>query len=53
VYTNSFVAHGGGVLMPNGEIHFVPYNAEVGQKISTGAEVPLGIVTAAYFNGNL
>jgi hypothetical protein len=33
VYTTRS-AYRGGVLAPNGDIHFVPYNARVGQKIS-------------------
>ena len=39
VYT-AVAAYYGGVLAPNGDIHFVPLNATVGQKIS-----PAGLVS--------
>jgi hypothetical protein len=39
VYTTAF-AYYGGVLAPNGDIHFVPNDASVGQKID-----PLGVVS--------
>ncbi len=38
VYTTSF-AYVGGVLAPNGDIHFVPYDATVGQKIAPNGTV--------------
>ena len=38
VYT-VFAAYVGGVLSPNGDIHFVPYRATVGQKISSSGVV--------------
>jgi hypothetical protein len=34
VYTTSFGAYTGGVLAPNGDIHFIPNSANRGQKIS-------------------
>jgi len=40
VYTNASGAYQGGVLAPNGDIHFVPHFASVGQKISTLPGVP-------------
>ena len=45
VYTNASAAYVGGVLSPNGDIHFVPYNANRGQKISTTAALPFDIGT--------
>ena len=39
VYTNASGAYTGGVLAPNGDIHFVPYVAPVGQKISSAGVV--------------
>jgi hypothetical protein len=38
VYTAS-LAYSGGVLAPNGDIHFVPYEANRGQKISAAGVV--------------
>ena len=38
VYT-AFNAYYGGILAPNGDIHFVPYNANRGQKISAAGVV--------------
>ena len=38
VYTVSN-AYTGGVLAPNGDIHFVPFNADIGQKISADGVV--------------
>ena len=38
VYTTS-LAYAGGVLSPNGDIHFIPYGAAVGQKISSAGVV--------------
>jgi len=38
VYTTAN-AYTGGVLAPNGDIHFVPYSASVGQKISSEGTV--------------
>jgi len=38
VYTSSN-AYAGGVLAPNGDIHFVPYAAPVGQKVSPNGTV--------------
>ena len=39
VYTNPGIAYQGGILAPNGDIHFVPYLAPVGQKISVSGTV--------------
>ena len=39
VYTNASGAYLSGILAPNGDIHFVPYAAAVGQKISSGGSV--------------
>jgi hypothetical protein len=39
VYALSSNAYYGGVLAPNGDIHFVPFNATVGQKISSAGVV--------------
>ena len=44
VYTASS-AYSGGVLAPNGDIHFVPSSANRGQKISTTAALPFDIGT--------
>jgi hypothetical protein len=55
VYTTTF-AYWGGVLAPNGDIHFVPYQAAVGQKISAAGVVStysLIIPFAAYYGGVL
>ncbi|NCA21768.1 MAG: hypothetical protein EBS86_11615 [Crocinitomicaceae bacterium] len=38
MYTTSS-AYNGGVLAPNGDIHFVPFNAAVGQKVSISGVV--------------
>ena len=38
VYTLA-IAYCGGVLAPNGDIHFVPYSATVGQKINSAGVV--------------
>ena len=49
VYTliNSYY---GGVLAPNGDIHFVPTNAVVGQKISTNVQQKVGYALSPFFN---
>ncbi|NCA21766.1 MAG: hypothetical protein EBS86_11605, partial [Crocinitomicaceae bacterium] len=39
VYNTSTGAHVGGVLAPNGDIHFVPFSADRGQKISAAGVV--------------
>jgi hypothetical protein len=56
VYTTSF-AYWGGVLAPNGDIHFVPLNARVGQKISAAGVVStyslVYTTTQAYAGGIL
>lgn len=49
-------AYFGGVLAPNGDIHFVPYNAVVGQKISTAESVStysLAYTTANAYAGGV
>ena len=38
----------GGVLAPNGDIHFVPYLATVGQKVSTTANTSNTYTTSSY-----
>jgi hypothetical protein len=38
----------GGVLAPNGDIHFVPYLATIGQKISTTANTSTTYTTSSY-----
>jgi hypothetical protein len=40
-----FNVYRGGVLAPNGDIHFVPRAANRGQKISTTAALPFDIGT--------
>ena len=42
----------GGVLAPNGDIHFVPFAATMGQKISTlpGKPFDLGMCCSPWFN---
>ena len=57
VYT-SVTAYSGGVLAPNGDIHFVPYSATVGQKINSAGVVSTytlayTAVTVAYAGGVL
>ena len=56
VYTTSN-AYYGGVLAPNGDIHFVPYRAVVGQKISASGVVStyslVYTTTSAYSGGVL
>jgi hypothetical protein len=58
VYTTT-QAYFGGVLAPNGDIHFVPYAATVGQKISvsgivsTYSLVYTGAFGASYVGGVL
>ena len=51
VYTTAG-AYFGGVLAPNGDIHFVPGNAVVGQKISTfpGKPFPNSVCLSPFFN---
>jgi hypothetical protein len=50
-------AHAGGVLAPNGDIHFLPYSAAVGQKISAAGVVStyslVYTTTSAYIGGVL
>ena len=57
VYTNSTGAYGGGVLAPNGDIHFAPLYAPIGQKISSSGVVStysLGYTAGnAYWGGVL
>ena len=43
-------AYAGGVLSPNGDIHFIPYNAAVGQKISASGVV--STYALVYTNSN-
>lgn len=38
----------GGVLAPNGDIHFVPYLATIGQKVSTTASTSTTYTTSSY-----
>ena len=57
VYTLTSAAYSGGVLAPNGDIHFVPRSAAVGQKIDINGVVstyPLAYtITDAYVGGVL
>ena len=51
-------AYSGGVLAPNGDIHFVPYYASVGQKISSEGTISTyslvyTLASGAYFGGVL
>ena len=46
-------AYTGGVLAPNGDIHFVPYAATVGQKISAAGVVSTYSSANAYIGGVL
>jgi hypothetical protein len=48
----SDAAYIGGILDTNGDIHFIPYRATVGQKISTEAIVPFpkGVLLSPYLN---
>jgi ethanolamine utilization protein EutQ (cupin superfamily) len=40
IYTNTAASgYIGGVLAPNGDIHFIPFNAPVGQKVSYSGTV--------------
>lgn len=51
VYTsNHGAAYYGGVLAPNGDIHFVPFCGEVGQKISSAGVV--STYSLIYINGD-
>ena len=45
-------AYSGGVLAPNGDIHFVPRNAPIGQLINTnpGAPLGLGVCLSSFLN---
>jgi hypothetical protein len=43
-------AYGGGVLAPNGDIHFVPNGADRGQQISTGVPTNPGYALSPFFN---
>ena len=51
VYTVA-AAYAGGVLAPNGDIHFVPLSATMGQKISTlpGKLFEIGLCCSPWFN---
>ena len=51
VYTLA-LAYCGGVLAPNGDIHFVPFSATKGQKINTMSARPfsMGICCSPFFN---
>ena len=57
VYTTTTTAYRGGVLAPNGDVHFVPYNANRGQKVSaTGVVSTYSLVytvASAYTGGVL
>jgi hypothetical protein len=51
--TNAYI---GGVLAPNGDIHFIPHNANRGQKISRSGVVStyaLAYTTAAAYHGGV
>ena len=52
VYTTASGAYFGGVLAPNGDIHFVPLSADRGQSISTnpGAPLGLGVCLSSFLN---
>jgi hypothetical protein len=52
LYLAAFASYSGGVLAPNGDIHFVPTIAERGQKISTCPAIPFGLDTclSSYLN---
>jgi hypothetical protein len=45
-------AYAGSVLAPNGDIHFIPFFATVGQKISTQSSQPfsLGVACSSHLN---
>lgn len=45
-------AYFGGVLSPNGDIHFIPYSVPVGQKVSTLPAIPLSLAVCCspFFN---
>jgi hypothetical protein len=43
-------AYFGGVLAPNGDIHFIPASANRGQQISTGIPTNLGYALSPFFN---
>jgi hypothetical protein len=50
------VAYAGGVLAPNGDIHFIPYSTSVGQKISAsgvGSTYSLAYTTFAAYGGGI
>lgn len=57
VYTNINGSYVGGVLSPNGDVHFIPWRAVVGQKISTTGVVStyslIYTTTVAYAGGVL
>jgi hypothetical protein len=55
VYTTANGQYYGGVLAPNGDVHFVPYNATRGQKISTSGVVSSYLLAyqASYVGGAL
>jgi hypothetical protein len=47
VYTTSSGAYHGGILLPNGDIHFVPRSANRGQVLHTNSARPLDFGTCA------
>ena len=51
VYTTTN-AYRGGVLAPNGDIHFIPFSAVVGQKINknSGINFDIGTCLHSHFN---
>jgi hypothetical protein len=52
VYTTSY-AYIGSVLGANGDIHFVPYNGTVGQKVSTAGVVSTYSILAGGYGGGV
>jgi hypothetical protein len=50
-YTTS-TSYNGGVLSPNGDIHFIPLSAAVGQIIpnNSGVTFPRGVLLHSYLN---
>ena len=56
VYTTSASAYIGGVLAPNGDIHFIPYSANRGQKIDVNGIVStysLAYTTTGAYGGGV
>ena len=54
VYTNASGAYFGGILAANGEIHFVPSAATVGQKLSTaGVSSTYSLIVAGGYAGGV